>query len=56
MKMDNDGQMDPRHPPALIAPIARGKSDYTKGDRYIHARELRAMPLLGGSATSASPS
>ena len=45
-KMDADGQMDPRHLPALIAPILRGEADYTKGNRYIHARALRAMPLL----------
>lgn len=46
VKMDSDGQMDPGFLPALIAPIVRGEADYTKGNRYIHARQLRAMPLL----------
>ena len=46
VKMDGDGQMDPRHLPALIAPILRGQADYTKGNRYLHARQLRSMPLL----------
>jgi dolichol-phosphate mannosyltransferase len=45
VKMDSDGQMDPRFLPALIAPIARGEADYTKGNRYFHARQLRSMPL-----------
>ncbi len=45
VKMDSDGQMDPAHLPALIAPIVRGEADYTKGNRYLHARQLRSMPL-----------
>jgi dolichol-phosphate mannosyltransferase len=44
VKMDSDGQMDPRYLPALIAPIVRGEADYTKGNRYFHARQLRSMP------------
>ena len=43
-KMDADGQMDPDHLLALITPIVIGKADYTKGNRFLHARELRAMP------------
>ena len=46
VKMDSDGQMDPRYLPALIDPIVRGRADYTKGNRYVHARQLRSMPLL----------
>jgi dolichol-phosphate mannosyltransferase len=46
VKMDSDGQMDAAHLPALIAPIMRGEADYTKGNRYLHARQLRTMPLL----------
>jgi glycosyltransferase involved in cell wall biosynthesis len=46
VKMDSDGQMDPRYLPALIDPIVRGQADYTKGNRYVHARQLRSMPLL----------
>lgn len=44
VKMDSDGQMDPHYLPALVAPIARGEADYTKGNRYLHARQLRSMP------------
>ena len=51
--MDSDGQMDPRYMPPLIAPIATGEADYTKGNRYFHARQLRSMPLLGASETLA---
>jgi dolichol-phosphate mannosyltransferase len=46
VKMDSDGQMDPVHLPALIAPIARGEADYAKGNRYLHARQLRSMPMM----------
>jgi hypothetical protein len=46
VKMDGDGQMDPAYLPALIAPIVRGEADYAKGNRYLHARQLRSMPLL----------
>ena len=46
VKMDSDGQMDPAYLPALIAPIVRGEADYTKGNRYLHARQLRSMPPL----------
>jgi dolichol-phosphate mannosyltransferase len=46
VKMDSDGQMDPRYLPALIAPILRGEADYVKGNRYVHSRELKTMPLL----------
>lgn len=45
VKMDGDGQMDPRHLPALVNPITRGQADYTKGNRFLHARELYSMPL-----------
>ena len=43
-KMDADGQMDPDHLLSLITPIVIGRADYTKGNRFLHARELRAMP------------
>src|SRR5439155_1316020 len=29
---------------ALITPIVTGAADYTKGNRFLHARELRSMP------------
>lgn len=43
-KMDADGQMDPEHLLTLITPIVTGQADYTKGNRFLHGRELRAMP------------
>jgi dolichol-phosphate mannosyltransferase len=43
-KMDADGQMDPDHLLTLITPIVLGEADYTKGNRFLHERELRAMP------------
>lgn len=46
VKMDSDGQMDPAELPGLVRPILRGEADYTKGNRFLHARELSSMPLL----------
>ena len=34
VKIDADGQMDPRHIGALIAPILSGAADYAKGNRF----------------------
>jgi glycosyltransferase involved in cell wall biosynthesis len=44
VKMDADDQMDPRHVMSLVRPIADGRADYTKGNRFLHTAELRAMP------------
>jgi len=44
VKIDADGQMDPAYIPQLAAPIASGAADYTKGNRFLHGRELRSMP------------
>jgi glycosyltransferase involved in cell wall biosynthesis len=49
--MAGDAQMDSHDLPALLAPIARGEADYTKGNRFAHASVLRVMPfwrLCGG--------
>ncbi|MCX7886409.1 MAG: glycosyltransferase family 2 protein [Verrucomicrobiae bacterium] len=46
VKMDGDGQMDPAQLPALLGPICRGEADFTKGNRFLHARQLQQMPLL----------
>jgi len=43
-KMDADGQMDPDYLVQLITPIVVGEADYCKGNRFLHERELRAMP------------
>lgn len=44
VKMDADGQMDSAYLLSLIAPIVLGEADYTKGNRFLHERELRSMP------------
>jgi dolichol-phosphate mannosyltransferase len=45
VKMDADGQMDPAQLGPLIHPLLRGEADYTKGNRFLHARQLHSMPL-----------
>lgn len=44
VKVDSDGQMDPAFIPALISPIARGRADYTKGNRFFSLDNAKAMP------------
>lgn len=46
VKMDADGQMDPNALPQLIRPIVEGKADYTKGNRFLHLRDLKEMPWV----------
>jgi len=46
VKMDSDGQMDPAYMDQLISPILSGESDYTKGNRFLHEKELRHMPYI----------
>lgn len=38
VKLDADGQMDPRHIRRLIAPLLAGEADYAKGNRFAPAR------------------
>ncbi len=45
VKMDSDDQMDPDYLLPLIAPILLNEADYTKGNRFLHSRELGTMPL-----------
>jgi len=46
VKMDGDGQMDPAGLSVLLEPIRRGEADYTKGNRFLHGRELQQMPSM----------
>jgi len=55
VKLDGDGQMDPRFIPCLVAPILSGEADYTKGNRFYNLEEIREMPavrLFGNAALS----
>jgi hypothetical protein len=52
VKLDGDGQMDPRLISALIWPILTGFADYTKGNRFYDTESVAAMPrgrLFGNS-------
>jgi len=46
VKMDGDNQMDPRYLPDLLEPLLRGEADYTKGNRWSEADQLRTMPAV----------
>lgn len=42
--MAGDGQMDPEDLPALLDPLAAGRADYCKGNRFGHADVWHTMP------------
>ena len=46
VKIDADGQMDPQRITQLIAPIAKGEADYTKGFRFHDPETLRKIPRV----------
>jgi dolichol-phosphate mannosyltransferase len=46
VKIDGDGQMDPKLIPDFVAPIIAGEADYTKGNRFFDLEEIRAMPRV----------
>jgi dolichol-phosphate mannosyltransferase len=46
VKLDGDGQMDPRLIPRFIAPILAGEADYCKGNRFFNLEHIGAMPPL----------
>lgn len=55
VKIDGDGQMDPAILPRFTAPIAEGRADYTKGNRFHSPRSLTGMPkarLIGNAGLS----
>ncbi|MFT4563948.1 MAG: dolichol-phosphate mannosyltransferase [Gammaproteobacteria bacterium] len=44
VKLDGDGQMDPRLITGLVAPILDDRVDYTKGNRFFSLENVMAMP------------
>jgi len=55
IKVDGDGQMDPKYIPDLIRPLVEDEADYTKGNRFIDFHALRSMPkirLIGNNVLS----
>ena len=55
VKMDGDGQMDPKYLNDLIAPLLKNEADYTKGNRFTYFKSLKSMPkarLFGNSGLS----
>jgi glycosyltransferase involved in cell wall biosynthesis len=42
--MDGDGQMDPDELHLLVGPVARGQTDYAKGNRLFYRGAWEAMP------------
>src|SRR5581483_612914 len=55
IKLDGDGQMDPRDIPRLVRPLVAGEADYAKGNRFFDLEGLRAMPrarLIGNAVLS----
>ena len=55
VKIDGDGQMDPRFIDHFTAPILNGDADYTKGNRFFDLDNVRTMPtfrLIGNAMLS----
>lgn len=46
VKLDGDGQMNPRLIPRLIKPIELGLADYVKGNRFYNLEKLKQMPVM----------
>lgn len=46
VKLDGDGQMDPKELHKLVRPIVSGQADYTKGNRFRSVESVSAMPRV----------
>jgi len=46
VKIDGDGQMDPRLIEDFVSPIISGEADYTKGNRFFDLTNIARMPPL----------
>lgn len=55
VKIDGDGQMNPRLLPLFVRPIVAGRADYAKGNRFFRPESMRGMPpmrLIGNAMLS----
>jgi dolichol-phosphate mannosyltransferase len=46
VKIDGDGQMDPRLIDRFVQPIISGEADYVKGNRFYFPDNVQGMPVL----------
>jgi dolichol-phosphate mannosyltransferase len=46
VKLDGDGQMDPKLIKGLVSPLTEGRADYTKGNRFFDLEKVREMPRI----------
>lgn len=46
VKVDGDGQMDPKIIMEFVRPIIDGKADYTKGNRFFDLAGIKSMPVI----------
>jgi len=46
VRMDGDGQMNPKDLQPLLDPVADGSCDYTKGNRFFSGKAFETMPKL----------
>lgn len=46
VKIDGDGQMNPKLIPRFVQPIIEGCADYTKGNRFYSLESLEGMPKI----------
>ena len=44
VKIDSDGQMDPKFIPIIVAPILAQEADYVKGNRFFDLENVSSMP------------
>ena len=46
VKIDGDGQMEPKHFRRLVLPVVTNQADYAKGNRFQSGKYLQAMPFV----------
>jgi dolichol-phosphate mannosyltransferase len=46
VKIDGDGQMDPRYIGRFVAPLLESSADYVKGNRFFNIETVQSMPPL----------